>query len=173
MFSFLYNFFYFFISFIIGLFFLTLGVIAIVLPWSPSFRTEMISFILENSIAISLFGYGFFIIGVAIILNVYLNSRKHYYYLHTPSSDVVVDERVISQHVDSYFKGLFPGKQVHTRVFITRNKVKVLAELPPTPKPEQERLKIKIPEDMNEILTQLLGRPPVCSVSLTFPPTTE
>ena len=169
MFRFIANFFYYLFSFIVALFFILFGVISIILPWSPKLRTDLIEFILENSIALSLFGFGFLVIGLGFLISLYLSSKRQYYYLKTDDDSVLVDEAVIQQYLDSYWKQLFPEQTVYSRISIKKNKIKIAAELPNVSEEERKTLLERIQADIKEILKSVLGYNKECLISLSFP----
>lgn len=168
MFNSLVNFFYYLISFFIGLFFLMLGIICIILPWSPSIRTGIIEFILENSTAISLFGFGFLVIGIMLMVNLYLSSKRHYYYIRVGRRSISIDEEIIRQYLQTYWKQLFPYEEIPTRLVMKKNRIKVVAELPHIPLGEQKLFVERVQDDIQDIFSRSLGYPHDFLLSLSF-----
>lgn len=157
MLTFLFNFLYYLFAFIVALFVLILGVIAIILPWSPKVRTDFITLILEHSLAISIFGFIFLVIGLGILISICINLRKHYYYIRVRGQAVSVDESIIQHYLDAYWKQLFPGADVPNRLILKHNKIKVLAELPYMPKLVQKDVLERIQHELPDILFKILG----------------
>lgn len=168
MFNFLFNFLYYLVTIVIGVFFLALGIFAMVLPWSSSMRTELIEFVLSNSIAISLFGFAFLVIGLTVLINLYLSSKRRYYYVRVGRRSIAIDEEIIQQYLHSYWRQLFPEDDVPTRLTLKRNKIKVFAELPHVPVNEQKAFIEHIKEDLQDIFVRILGYSHEFMLSLRF-----
>src|SRR5581483_2426844 len=112
------NFLYSFITFVIAIFFIMLGVIGVLVPWLPSFRTDLIQFLLEDSIAIFLFGFCFIAIGFAIAVHLLLGVRKNCYYMKVSSNTVAIDESIIQHYLNTYWKELFPENDIPNRLVL-------------------------------------------------------
>ena len=106
------NLFYSLISFIIALFFIMAGIVAAMIPWSPIIRTALVNFLLDDALAISLFGFASIVIGLAIVVNILLGTRRRYYHIKTTLSSAFVDENVIHQYLATYWEQLFPGAEI-------------------------------------------------------------
>lgn len=166
----MFNLLYYLIVFVIAIFFVCLGIIGAILPWSTGLRTDIIEFILANSIAISLFGFGFIIIGGTMILNMVLSSKKKYYHERIGSNLVTIDQTVIEHYLQSYWERLYPLQDIPTKLSIRKNKIKITADLPYKPRNEQEEVIAQIKQDLREIFTKILGYPHEFSLSLSFHP---
>lgn len=168
MFNFLFNFIYYVLVFVIAAFFLLLGIIGMILPWADTVRTDLIQFILENTLAIGLFGFGFFLIGLGVLVNLFLRTRKRYYHLRIGQNAVVLDEALIRQYVHSYWKQLFPSHEIPTQFALKKDKIKIIAELPRVSKTEQELLLAQIKQDLHEIFSKVLGYSQELVLSISF-----
>jgi hypothetical protein len=168
MFNFLFKILYSLVSFIVGIFFVLLGIICLILPWSAIIRTDMIEFILENSIAISLFGFGFIVIGITIVLNLYIGSKRSTYYVRAGNRSIAIDEEIIQQYLDTYWKQIFPHQDVPTRLILKKNKIRVIADLPQTPFSEQKRFVERIQHDLEDIFSGVLGYSHEFILNLSF-----
>ncbi len=157
MFSFLYNFLYYIVSVVIALFFICFGLVAILLPWSPYFRTDVVIFILENSITISLFGYGFVVVGITLLIGLYLNTRRKTYYMRTGKKTIAIDEEIVQQYLNSYWQRLYPNQQIPSHMVLKKNRIKVVADLPYASPAEQKTLMQTIQEELQDIFSRLLG----------------
>lgn len=164
----IYSFFSSLLSILLALFFLLLGVICIVIPWSMDVRAHLIQFIIEEGVAISLFGCAFFAIGVGIILNSVLNARRHSYVVKSGEHGFTVDEQVVQQYLDLYWKQLFPANDVPMQLFIKKHKIHIAIELPFLPLPEQKPLLERIKDDLAELFATKLGYYKEFSLAATF-----
>lgn len=151
------NLFYSLISFIIAIFFILLGIVNIMIPWSDEVRYSLVKFILEDSLAISLFGFAFVVVGVAIAINILLNTRRKYYQLKMGTKAIKVDEAVISQYLAHYWKQLFPSTDTPCRLSIRKNKIHIVADLPFLPMLEQRQLLERIKQDLEALFEKQLG----------------
>lgn len=162
--------FYSLISLFVALFFLLLGSLAIMLPWSPVARTDLVMFILEDSLAIFLFGFVFLAIGIAIVTQIILSARKNYYRLKSSPRAISVDEAVITNYINSYWKDLFPKTYIPSSLNLKKNKIHITADLPYIPQSEQKELLEKIKTDLDELLASLLGYRDIFYLSASFQP---
>lgn len=103
------RFFYLAISFILGAFFFVLGIFGIILPWFPRLKTAAVEFIVEHTLILSLFGLGFALIGLSIVIYALLSSRRHYTEIRTGAYAVTLDENVIRHYLESYWEERFPN----------------------------------------------------------------
>jgi hypothetical protein len=117
----------------------------------------MIEFILENSIAISLFGFGFIILGSIMVVNLYIGAKRSYYYVRAGNRSIAIDEEIIQQYLHSYWKRLFPLEEIPTRLVLKKNKIKIIADLPHTPASEQKHFIERIQHDLEDIFSRILG----------------
>lgn len=157
MFSALHKFLYYIFAFIIATFLIFLGVIAMMLPWSTSIRTDLVTFILENSIAISLIGFGFFILGVAWWVNLWQSSKRSYYQVRVGNKKILIDESILQHYVDAYWQQLLPGKEVPNQLIIRNNQIKIVADLPYKPVEERKAFLETVQQELQDLLTNVLG----------------
>lgn len=140
-----------------ALFFLMLGVVSILLPWSPKARTDFIQFILEDSLAISLFGLGLITVGIGIAINIIMGARRKYYHLRSGSRSILIDETLIQDYINAYWKQIFPKNHVSNRLTLHKNKIHLVADLPYIPIGEQKQLLERIKNDLAEHFSNFLG----------------
>lgn len=151
------NLFYSLIGLTIALFFILIGIISISIPWSLSIQAALIQFILEDALAISLFGCAFVIIGLAIVVNTILNTRRYSYNVKSGAHFFTVDESIIRSYLSVYWKQLFPQNDVHSLLTFKKGKIHLSVELPYTPPMEQRSLLERIKNDIEGMLTEKLG----------------
>lgn len=165
MFKFLYS----LINFIVAIFFILFGIIGLILPWSATVRTELIEFILANTLAIAIFGFGFVVVGCTIVINLMQNLKRRHYYIHSENHSVAINEALIQQYLNSYMKELFPQHDIPTRLSIKNNKIKISADLPYTPPTQQELFIHRMKGDLEEIFKRILGYSNEFILSISFP----
>lgn len=151
------HFFYFLISFIVALFFILIGIIGMMIPWSIDVRNLLTRFIFEDSLAISLFGFSFLVIGSAIVLNVLLSLRHRHYKIDSKNVLVTVDDAVILEYLNTYWKQLFPKHEIPCLLTIKENKFHISVDFPYLPLKEQKPLLERIRKDLSSILAKALG----------------
>jgi len=144
-------------SLISAIFFLLLGIFAVMVPWVPALKVSIIRFLQENSIVISLFGFAFLIVGTAIVINIILGTKRRYYHVKSGQNAVSVDENLIKGYLETYFHDLFPGQEIPSHLVIKQNKIHVMADLPTIPMEEQKDILEKIEKDLGEVFTTVLG----------------
>lgn len=164
------NLFYSLISLAIAIFFIMLGIISVMLPWSPMVRTDLIQFILEDSIAIFIFGFCLIIIGLAVVINIAFSARRSYYRLRSGPKSIWIDESVIQDYLNSYWKDLFPQSSVPNRLIMKKNKIHLVADLPYIPLAEQKELLERIKTDLTDLFGTFLGYRETFYLSASFQP---
>lgn len=140
----------------------------VMLPWSPIVRSDLIQFILEDSLAICLFGFGFIVVGLAVIINIAFSAKHSYYQLRAGPYSVSIDEEIIHEYLNTYWKNLFPQSPVPNRLTIKKNKIYLVADLPYIPLPEQKRFLEKVKMDLSELFTSTLGYKDMFYLSVSF-----
>lgn len=164
------HFIYSLISFLIAIFFILLGIIGILIPWSANVRQEVISLISEHSLGISIFGLSFIAIGIAVVVNILLSSKTSYYQFTVGKSHVYIDETVVQHYLTEYWKELFLGQEIPNRITLKNNRIDVTADLPYVQPSQQEELLIKIQNELTELFSDLLGYRQQFHLSVSFQP---
>ncbi|MFQ5730149.1 MAG: hypothetical protein ACE5GN_07295 [Waddliaceae bacterium] len=142
---------------LVAIFFILLGIIFIMVPWLPAIRSHIISLLINNSVALSLFGIVSFTIGSAIAMNVILSARHRYYRIRSGANAVAVDETLIQQYLDSYWAKLFPNYDVPSRLILKNNRIHMVVNLPYLPLSEQKPLLERVESDLSEGFANVLG----------------
>lgn len=148
---------HFFITAMLAFFFILGGVTCLLTPWSSAIRTHIILFIIENTALISSFGLLFIILGVTLLINVIISSQHRYYSIKSKKNAVMVDENLIQQLVDCYFKELFPQKDVPNTITIKNNKIHITVNFPYFPTFEQKPFLECVEHDLSQTLGDILG----------------
>src|SRR5262245_47693607 len=112
------NVFYSLLSLIVALFFILLGIIGILLPWSTTVRDDLIQFLINDSLAISLFCFVLMMIGLGIVIHIAMSARHSYYYIKSKGNPTWVDENIIQDYLETYWKQLFPKAHVINRLML-------------------------------------------------------
>lgn len=156
------------IRFVIALFFILIGIVGILIPWSLHVRTLLTKFIFEDALAISLFGFTFFVIGLALATHVMLSTKRRYYEIKSPGISAVVNEAVIQDYLKTYWKQLFPTSDIPCHITFKDNKIHIVADLPYLPIQEQRPLTERIRTDLAAIFTKTLGYNDDLFLSVSF-----
>jgi hypothetical protein len=164
------KFFFSLLSFLLALFFVLIGLVCLIFPWSQTMKNEVISFILNNSTAIFLLGFGLFVIGIARICFIISGMKRSYFHLRSGSRPIWIDESLIQNYLDNYWKTLFPFSAVSNRVVLKRNKIYLMADLPYVPISEQKELIHKIKTDLSDMFALILGYKDSFTLSTHFQP---
>ncbi|ADI38167.1 Conserved putative membrane-associated protein [Waddlia chondrophila 2032/99] len=148
---------HFFIAAMLSIFFILGGITCLLTPWSSAIRTHIILFIIENTTLISSFGLLFIILGISLFINVIISSQHRYYSIKSKKNAIDVDENLIQQLVDCYFKELFPEKEIPSAISLKNNKIHITVSLPYFPSFEQKFFLESIEHDLAETLGNILG----------------
>lgn len=162
------QFFYSLASFVVALFFICLGILFCFLPESGTRLYSLVQFLLENPWISYLFAALLIAMGTAILINIKLNLKKQYYRIRTGGLLTCLDSQIFEQYLDTYWKELFPKHQVASRVRLKKNKLHIIADLPPVPLVNQKALLQQIENDLNEILMKYLGYHQEYLMSISF-----
>ena len=142
---------------LIAIFFILVGIIFIMVPWLPAIRDHIIFFLVNNSVALSLFGIVSLTIGSAVATNIILNARHRYYRIRSGANAITVDETLIQQYLDSYWAELFPDCDVPNRLILKNNRIHMIVNLPYLPLAEQKPLLERVEGELSERFTNVLG----------------
>jgi hypothetical protein len=153
------RFFYLAANFILGAFFFVMGLYSIALSWSPSLKDMTKRFIEENSLILSLFGLGLLLIGLSVIINAIFSSRRHYAYIKTGKHAVLMDESLIEQYLNAYWKEHFPLTQIPFFLTIKKHSIQIEADLPYMAEPEKQIFLERINKDFSDIFGKVMGYP--------------
>lgn len=164
------NIFYSLITLVVALFFIVLGVMSMILLFSPYVRSTLVQFILENSVMLFLFGFSFLVIGVAIVTHIILGAKKKHYYIKSNNHSIYINEDIFQQYLNDYWKQLFPNQDIPNQVILKKDKVQITAELPFVPIPEQKKVITRIERDLSELFNRLIGYRKEYILSLSFQP---
>lgn len=145
------------ISFIIGSFFFIIGAFSIVLPWSTYLQNIVAQFILENTLILSLFGFGFTLIGISIVIYTILKTRHRYVQIRTGRMSLVLDENVIHQYLEAYWQKHFPKSHIPFSLSLKKNGIQIVADLPSLPLSEQKIFLERIKQDFSDLFGSILG----------------
>lgn len=153
------RFFYLAISFILGSFFFILGAFSLILPWSPFLQHVVTQFILENTLILSLFGLGFVLIGLSLVIYTLLKTRHRYIPIRTGALSVAIDENLIHQYLEAYWQKQFPKIHVPFQVNFKKKSLQIMADLPALPLSEQKDFLERVKQDFSELFGNVLGYP--------------
>jgi hypothetical protein len=153
------RFFYLAISFIIGSFFFTIGAFSIILPWSSFLQKVTTQFILEHTLVLSLFGLGFVLIGLSIVIYTLLNTRHRYVHVQIGKNAVILDENIIRQYLETYWQEHFPNTQVSFNLKFKKRALQIIADLPFLPLSEQRVFLEQVKQDFDDLFSRVLGYP--------------
>lgn len=162
-------FFYSLITFIIGLFFVMVGLLGFSIQASTSIRTEVVSFIFEDTVFISLFGILSLLMGIAIIFSFITSFKKRSFKIKSKNNNTfALDESLFQDYIKNYWRQLFPKHDIPSQVTLKKNKVLISADLPYVPDSQQKALLGRIDRDLKDLLTRVIGYPREYVVSISF-----
>jgi hypothetical protein len=157
-----------------ALFFILIGIVGILIPWSIQIRHLLARFIFEDFLAISLFGFAFFVVGLALVIHFLLGTKRRYYKISSGTSSTAVDETVIREYLTTYWERLFPEYDIPFQLFLKDNKIHVTVDFPYLPIQEQRPLLERVRNDLTKMFIKVLGYKEEFFLSASFqttPPT--
>jgi hypothetical protein len=152
-------FFYLAIRLIIGSFFFIFGAFSIILPWSQFLQSVTARFILEDTLILSLFGLGFVLIGLSLVIYTLLKTRHRYVQIRIGKQAIILDENVIRQYLETYWQEHFPQSHVLFDLSFKKQSLQVVADLPALPLSQQKIFLEQVKQDFNYLFEHLLGYP--------------
>lgn len=151
--------FYWMMSVLIGTLFLLIGALGVALPWSDILRTEMITFLLEDSIILPSFGAGCLLIGLSILIYTFFSTRQSYVDIRTGELAVTLNENVVQHYVDAYWKDVFPTYPITSSIEIKKKAIYINANLPSLTPKEKNAFLEQVQKDLGDIFGRILGYP--------------
>lgn len=163
------HFFYSLIVFIIALFFIMIGLLGMMVQASHNIRSEVVSFILEDTLFLSLFGMASILIGIALVFYLTTGLKKRYVKIKSSNNNAFyLDESLFQDYMKNYWKQLFPSQDIPNHVILKKNKVLITADLPYVPDSQQKALLTRIDRDLKDLFTRFLGYRQEYVVSISF-----
>ena len=156
------------LTFVMGLFFVVIGIVGLLALWFQHIRTSLVVFMLENAVMISIFSLGLLAIGMAVLIHVFQSTKHHYYKIECGRHLASVDEGLIHDYLNSYWNELFPKFGVPTKVTLKNNKISINADLPYYPIEGQKTLLGKVDKDISKILAKIFGYNREFSLQIRF-----
>lgn len=163
------HFFYSLITFVVALFFVIFGLLSFMVQASQSIRSEVVLFMLEDTIFLFLFGTVSLLIGIAIVFYLIAGFKKRYVKIKSQNNHAFyLDESVFQDYLKSYWKQLFPKNDIANHIVLKKNKVLISSDLPYVPSSQQKALLIRIDRDLKDLFTRLLGYQQNYVITLSF-----
>lgn len=152
----------------IAIFFMFAGIAGILLPWVAVIRTQLVAFIVENSLGVFLFGMGFFATGLGIAVKT-IQAAKHWQYrIKSKSMHVAIDSSLIQNYLNTYWTELFPQHKIPNEISLKNNQIHISANLPHLPLTDQKILLQKIEKELGQLFGNILGYNREFYLSLSF-----
>lgn len=158
------------IGIFLSLFFLLLALITLFLPWSPTVRTEIVDFLLSNTLALTLIGFAFLMIAIGFIFQLVHGFKRRYISFQEGALKTDISEQAVDDYLKGYFQDLFPYSEVPCQLTLKKKKAHIVADLPYVKPAEQKSLVEKIEKDLSEIFRDFLGYRKELLVSISFAP---
>lgn len=153
---------------ITAILFILAGTVAILIPWLPTIRTEIVLFILEKSTLLFVIGIALLAIGLAMIAYVRLSTGQRTYYVRKGLHPVTVKMDVVNSTLSNYFKEMFPGMEIPHEAVLYRSKIRLYLDFPYIVKEEQEPLTDRLYEEVSKLLDDALGCSQPLELSVSY-----
>ncbi len=155
--------------FVLALFFVFLGCLAILVPWSSSVRDLIAHVLLEGRITLFIFGVIFVAVGCWLVGYLLKASRRRRYYIKAGSVSVSIDEKVIDKYLQVYLKERMPGVHVRSRAELRDDhRLHIGLRLPPVPSDKQRSLVEEIEGEVRDLLARVCGYHKPFHLTATF-----
>lgn len=70
---------------------------------------------------------------------------------------IIIDEEILQQYLDAYWKRRFPNKEVPHQLRLKRETIRIIADLPKTPKDQQKELLNDVQDELQDLFFKMLG----------------
>lgn len=151
------RFFFLFFSLLFSVFFLLVGTIGVMIPWSPWIRSEIVQFVLEDSLFFPVFGASLILVGLSFLIYTFFSLKKRYIIVKSGTHSIKVDENVIQNYLETYWQEQFPHSLIPAELKIKKGIIQITADFPFLPQSEQREFLEKIKNDFQYIFHKLLG----------------
>jgi|GEM_PF-4023690 len=155
-------------SLLLALFFVLLGLFAMLLPWFEKVRMLAIRMIQNESGVLALFGFAFFLMGVAFIGHAVANAGKKSFVIKLKEQKVTVNESLVRNYLREYWQEAYPHHEIPFRILFKRHRLFVQADFPSLSDEEQRTTLQKVERDLEEILHGVIGYRGDVDVSIQF-----
>lgn len=139
----------------IAFFFLLLGLLSLLIPWSKSTREQLLIFLQEQSLALTFLGLILIVIGISLAAQVILAARRKYYVISSSTATIEVDEDLLNHCLRLYWEQTFPHREIPHQLTIKNNQLHFAVELPHFPLDQQHQLLQRIKEDLRNLLSNI------------------
>lgn len=156
------------IIFLIALFFLIFGSIALLLPQFTAVQDAVIHFITHYNWPWHLFGLALCFIAMALFGHIWHINQRRSLTLRKGVYETTIHEGVVDDYLKSYFSKTFPKQEIPYRFLIKKKKIQISADLPYYPKEEQKDLLEKVHSDLSDLMHNFLGYNQMLDLSLSF-----
>lgn len=147
---------YFTISSIVGIFFILLGICTLAIPSSASLRKGLVDVITNQTHIFILFGLAFFVVGLSIVIYSFAWIKKRYDHIQIKKGSVLVDEALVQQYLQAYWKEHFKVP-ISSTVTIKKNSIQIIADFPSLPILEQKSFLERLQKDFVVLFDKTLG----------------
>lgn len=157
------------VLFLLALFFLLLGSFCLLFVTVAELRDLSIQYLLNFPLILLLFGVSFLIVGLAMAIHLFFNSRKKIYTVNNnPKLRVDVNQVIIEKTVLHYLESHYPAREIP--VFIKRKKglINIYAELPFEPEQERESIVAEMDSELQTIFIKVIGATDKISFQASF-----
>jgi len=153
---------------LIALFFIFLGLVAIILPWYMPLQEFIQEAIVEYPQSLLIIGIVLFTIGMGIILYLSMSSKKQHLKFVSGKFATTIDQGIVEDYLRIYWNKLYPNEEILSRAEIKKETIYLYAELPKPPEEHEKALITQIEEDITEQFFTTLGYRNPVHFSITF-----
>lgn len=162
------RFFYSLTTFCFGIFFIFFGALGVIFPYSQTIRNEAVSLLSEHSAFLLFLGFSAILLGVSLLINILIHSKRKYIHLTIKGSNISVDETAIEHYLAIYWKELFPNEEIPCYLAFKNEQIYITADLPFTEMENQKAYVEKIQTELRSMLSKTIGYTAPFHLSISF-----
>lgn len=141
----------------ISLFVLFFGALLVGLYYAEGLRAFLANLLYDKPLIFFSIGCFLVFFGVIMLIGFYFMNRRKYYQLKMETSKTSIDQSIIKEYVETYWKEVFPNYRGHIEVVIhPKQKLELITEMPARAG-DDETLLARIQNELGVLLARKLG----------------
>ena len=134
------------------------GVFFLLLESSDSLRLGLEQLLVNNGRIFVKIGIVFLSVGCLLLIGLYRLNKQPYLTLKISGSKVLIDEAIIRDYLEHYWKEVFPHQEIRSEVVLhLPQKLEIIVELPAMQEEDKEPLLSRMENELSVLLARKLG----------------
>jgi len=124
----------------------------------PSLLMGFVSLVIQNPSFLVILSLSSLVLAICLILGMYKVAKKNFFQLSLKCPSVTIEEAIIKDYVDQYWKEIFPSSRIKSLVVLhSKHKLEIIANIPDLPFEERNDLFQRIQNELGVILARKMG----------------